>query len=233
MVLASLSLAVAALYLLSPIAFAAPNPNAGTIVNLRIEGRSHTIFEGPVFTRGHNVTTASAGTIHCDGTNHGINPEPGPTATTALDDAASIHGFTWDGTPFTGFDDIFVTSIGGDTQTTTEFWGILLAFEFTPVGGCQQRVKLGDHLLWAFDAFSKAHFLKLDGPHTARRNKSITLTVTDGATGSPIAGATANGQTSDENGHIVVTFDDVGLKGVKAEKPDSIRSNRLDIVVLP
>lgn len=134
---------------------------------------------------------------------------------------------------FEEFDDYFVTTIGGDAQTATQFWGILLAFQFTPVGGCQQRVKLGDDLLWAFDAFNKAHFLKLDGPHTAHIGQAVTLTVTDGATGSPIAGAEVDGQTSDANGHVSVTFGSAGVKGVKAKKADSIRSNKLTVVVIP
>lgn len=95
MVLASLSLAI--LCLLSPVVLTAPNPNTGTIVNLRIEGLNRTIFEGPIFTRGHDVETVSGGKHHCDGTNNGENPEPGPTATSALDSAARAQGFTWDG----------------------------------------------------------------------------------------------------------------------------------------
>lgn len=68
-----------------------------TVVNLRIEGADKTIFEGPVLTRGHNVTTATGGTHHCDGTNNHSNPLPGPTCTSALDDASRRHGFGWDG----------------------------------------------------------------------------------------------------------------------------------------
>jgi len=233
MVLASLPLAILGLLSSSSAVLAADVPDLTTVVGLRIEGRTHTIFEGLVITNGHNVTTASGGTHHCDGTNNNANPGPGPTGTSALDDAARAHGFTWDGTFFTDFDDYFITSIGGDAQTDTEFWGILLDFRLTPVGGCQQRVKFQDNLLWAFDAFNKAHFLKLEGPHTAHRNQPVTLTVTDGATGGPIAGAAVRGQTSDADGRVSVTFGDVGVEGVKAEKSDSLRSNKLEIVVLP
>ncbi|KAF8975215.1 hypothetical protein BDQ17DRAFT_278269 [Cyathus striatus] len=52
-------------------------PNNGTFVNLRVEGaKNRTIFEGLVFTTGHNVTTASGGNHHCDGTNNKTNPLP-------------------------------------------------------------------------------------------------------------------------------------------------------------
>ena len=71
-------------------------PNLPTLVNLRIEGSTNTIFEGPVVTRGHDVTTPSGGTHKCDGTNNNANPFPGPTCTSALDDAAKLNDFTFD-----------------------------------------------------------------------------------------------------------------------------------------
>ena len=71
--------------------------NEGIYVNLRIEGATETIFEGPVFSSGHNVTTQSGGTHHCDGTNNDTHLTPGPTATSALDNASDVSQFTWDG----------------------------------------------------------------------------------------------------------------------------------------
>ena len=76
---------------------AALPPNLGTFVNLRIEGANRTIFEDVIFTRGHTATTVSGGTHHCDGTNNHENAEPGPTCTSALDDASKLKHFTWDG----------------------------------------------------------------------------------------------------------------------------------------
>jgi len=219
--------------IISTVAYASPAVNKETLVNLRVEGAEKTIFEGPVLTKGHNVTTASGGDHHCDGTNNNENPLPGPTCTSALDDAAKLNHFTFDGTFDTEFDDFFITSIGGDTETATEFWGILLNFQFTPVGGCQQEVKAGDDILFAFNAFNAVHFLKLSGPTTARANHPVILTVTDGSTGSPVAGAEVHGQTSGPDGKVSVTFAELGVNGVKAEQADSIRSNRLDILVTP
>jgi len=206
--------------------------NQPTLVNLRIEGPTSTIFERFVVTRGHNVTTPSGGNHHCDGTNNHENPLPGPTCTSALDDASKIGHFPFDGTFDTEFDDFFITSIDGVSQTSTEFWGILLNFQFIPVGGCQQEVKFNDDILFAFDAFDKAHFLKLTGPKTAHVGEPVTLTVTDGQDGSPIAGATVDGDTSDANGNVIVTFGQAGLKEVKATRSDSIRSNQLTILVI-
>ena len=70
------------------LAVAAPTAAAEPVsVNLRVEGQSTTIFDGPVTTDGHAVTTQSSGTHPCDGTNGGSSPTPVPTATAALDES--------------------------------------------------------------------------------------------------------------------------------------------------
>lgn len=89
-------------------ALALANATNGVMVNLRIEGENKTIFEGPVFTQGHNVTTLSGGTHHCDGTNNGANVLPGATCTSALDDAAKRHNFSFDGCVLLKLNDMWV-----------------------------------------------------------------------------------------------------------------------------
>ncbi|KAG8779456.1 hypothetical protein FRC12_024245 [Ceratobasidium sp. 428] len=174
-----------------------------------------------------------------DGTNLSANPTPGPTCTSALDDAAKRTHFTWDGTYSTSYDDYFVTKIGGSAQTESQFWGVLLNWQFTPVGGCQQKVAQKDEILWAYDAFNKAHFLKLDGPATAKVN--VPFQGIDGSTkafvpgasiaGLPASAASAHGLVvsgpADASGHVTVTFKEPGVKKIKASKDDSIRSNTL------
>jgi hypothetical protein len=203
------------------------------LVTVRVEGATNTIFEFPVVTYGHDVTTSSGGTHHCDGTNNGTNPTPGPTATGALDNGAHVGGFTWDGTYFPSFDDYLVSRVAGESQTDTQFWGLLLNGQFTLVGGCQQRVQTGDEVLFAFDAFSKSHALKLTGPTIAHVGHPARYHVIDTFTGLPIAGATVGGVSSDADGNATVTFGGAGVSTLKAERADSIRSNRVVTVVLP
>jgi hypothetical protein len=140
-----------------------------------------------------------------------------------------IHSRTYS----SSFDDFFVTTIGDSAQTDTQFWGILLNWQFTPVGGCQQHIAPNDEVLWAFDAFNVGDFLKLDGPKTVRRNRPFKLTVTDGSTGALIAGADVDGHISDAKGVVTISYGSVGRKSVKATKDNAIRSNRLDIRVVP
>ncbi|KAK7027248.1 hypothetical protein VNI00_015337 [Paramarasmius palmivorus] len=208
---------------------ATPTGNVKTPVSLRIEGAKTTIYEGIVFTKGHilpphPLAPAYTAMVPISTPILGLDRR-----VSALDDAARKNGFPWDGTYFPKFDDIFITSIGGDTQTDTQFWGILLNYEFPEVGGCQQQTRSFLRLM----PFNANAFLKLTGPHVARVNQPITLTVTNGSTGATIEGANIKGVRSDANGQAIITFDHPGLHTVKADKQKAIRSNRLDVTVRP
>jgi len=208
--------------------------NEPTRVGLRIEGSTTTVFEGHVLTNGHNITTLSGGNHHCDGTNGKANPFKGPTCTSALDNASIIHNFFYDATFDVPFDDFFITTIGEDTQTSTEFWGILVNFSFIQVGGCQQIVKHNNDILFAFDAFNAEFFLKLTGPEIVLVGETVIYNVTDGRTGKPVAGADVDGFTTDSKGNAIVTFtkEEAGVVVLKAFKPGSIRSNELVVFVI-
>lgn len=142
-----------------------------TQVNVRIEGSTSTIFEGTVWTQAHNVTTPSGtyatcvlnvtsrvfssnalffraigGNHKCNGLNGGVNSTPGPTATTSLSDAASSKNFPFDGTFDSAFDDFFITSIGGVTETATQFWGLLLDYQ---VRGARYQGNSAHFLRWS------------------------------------------------------------------------------------
>lgn len=203
------------------------------VVLVRVETDSGTLLEKKVVTTGHTVTTVSGGTHQCDGTNNDAHPNRVPVATAALDDAASVGGLTWDGTFSMTFDDYFVTRIGNTAQTGSQFWGVLLNYQMIPVGGCQQQVATGDEVLFAFDAFNKQHALKLTGPNTAFVGQTKTVTVVDGATGVPVAGAVVSGQVTGADGKAQITFISPGIHQLKAERADSIRSNALVVKVKP
>ncbi len=221
---ALLVLAVAA-----PVAAAAP-----VSVNLRVEGATQTIFDGPVTTDGHAISTPSAaGPFVCDGTNGGASTTPGPVATAALDDGARANGFSWDATWNASFSDFLVSHVAGESQTATQFWGYLVNFTFPSVGGCQQKVSQGDEVLWVFDAFSKTSALKLSGPSAATTGSPLTVQVVDGATGAPQAGATVGGTTTAADGRATFSFADAGIYRVSAERADAVRSNAIRLCVDP
>lgn len=99
-------------------------------------------------------------------------------------------------------------------------------------------MKLGDEVLWAFDAFSKTHFLKLEGPATVLAGRPTQFTVTDGMVGGAVGNATvvASGgvgsQVSDAEGHVTFTFRTPGIRNLKADREESIRSNGVSVVVI-
>ena len=81
--------------------------------------------------------------------------------------------------------------------------------------------------------FRSQHFLKLDGPVLVKSGVPATFTVTDGATGNPIVGATVGGPgVSGIGGEVQVVFHSLGKRSLKAERNDSIRSNRVEFLVV-
>ena len=220
-----------ALLLLSVLAAAAPALAGPVTVNLRIEGSSSTIYEGPVTTNAKPLTKDASGPHACDGTNKGANPTPGPTMTTALDDGSIAGGFTWAGTWFDSFQDFTIDRIGPDSSNSTQFWGYALNYKSSNVGGCQQEVAPGDDVLFAYDYFSKAHLLKLTGPATAESGQPFAVKVVDGQDGSAISGASVGGQLTGVDGTAQVTLSDRGDQRLKAERTDSVRSNALVVCV--
>jgi hypothetical protein len=203
-------------------------------VKLRVEGASRTIFDGSVTTDGHDITTPSSmGVAHpCDGTNMATFPSPVPTATAALDDAARLNGFAWDGTWFS-FEDFQIDQIAGEASNSTQFWGLALNFKSTPSGGCTTKVSTGDEVLWIFDAFNKLHILKLAGPAAATTGTPVSVRVVDGTDGSGIPGASVGGKTTGADGRAALTFANAGIYRIKADRADSVRSNALTLCVDP
>jgi hypothetical protein len=219
---------------LAVFAIAAPAAAADPVsVNLRVEGQTQTLFDGPVTTDGHHVTTPSGGTHPCDGTNNDAFPSPVPTATAALDDGARLNNLTWDADWFASFNDFIVNRVAGDSATSSQFWGFGVNFEFASVGGCQTRVHQGDEVLWIFDAFSKSHILKLTGPSAATTGAPVTVEVTDGGDGSPQAGASVSGAQTGSDGKATLSFAEAGVYRLKAERADSVRSNAVTLCVDP
>ena len=155
------TLIVATLIILAASAQAAP-----TLVNVRIEGKNETLFEGPIWIEGHDVEAFSDTQERaCDGIDP-LDPQnktPGATPTAASADAMSLIGETFDGQWYPGYDDYFITRWGADEQDPVEaaYWGILVNDVFTNVGGCQYELHKNDEVLWVYDAFKERADLAL------------------------------------------------------------------------
>lgn len=157
-------IAALAVALLLPALAATPAAAIPAELNVRVEGATQTLFEGPLLTDGHAVRASSDGVDRrCDSTNNGMSETPGPTPTAATVDAMKIVGETFDGQWYPGFDDYFIKRWGPDAEDPDAFayWGILVNGSFTPVGGCQFANAAGDDVLWVYDAFQSRPFLRL------------------------------------------------------------------------
>lgn len=228
-----LGAAVLSACLLAPSALAAP-----VTVDLRIEGPTRTIFEGPVTTDVRPWKFSDESTEHqCDATSATGGPSavPVPTRNAAL--MAAAYGAT----PFSVTGTWFsfgpsIEELGGESTAYDSATGsYLVEYHNWQVdmtyGGCSRQVSSGDSALFAYATGSEP-LLKLTGPATARPGEAVTVKVVDGASDAPVSGATVAGATTGADGTAVVgPFSARGPQALKAEKPGAIRSNRLAVCV--
>jgi hypothetical protein len=144
----------------------APVARAATEVNVRIEGREETLFEGTIPVGIEPIEASSdTQTRECDGVNQldPENVEPGVTPTLASAEAMESIGETFDGQWYEGFGDYFITRWGPDEQSNAlgAYWGILVNNVLTSVGGCQYQLNEDDEVLWLWNAFSSRPMLAL------------------------------------------------------------------------
>jgi hypothetical protein len=129
--------------------------------------------------------------------------------------------------------------IAGEKPGQNEVWSLCVNFRPTPVRGCQEIVKQGDQVLFAYARTCNSNnptknYLRLFGPTDAVAAGNVTLTVTDGK-GAPIKGAKINQSANETDNYGKVTIRVTsGTYRLKAHKDDnlfSIRSNELVLVV--
>jgi hypothetical protein len=208
---------------------------APVTVDLRIEGKTSTLYQGTVTTDVRTIDVGDGTGVHkCDGTNNGANPTPGPTRGAAFVAAATgPGGFTFSGSWFDSFEDVGFDTIAG--QSVAYDPGPPFAFlveykngQSASVGSCQDQIATGDDVLYAYGNGSE-QLLKLAGPATVTPGASATLHVTDATTGEPVSGASVNGQTTGPTGTVAFALGAPGPRSFKATKDGAIRSNSVTV----
>ncbi|KAI0548699.1 hypothetical protein F4679DRAFT_310159 [Xylaria curta] len=211
-------------------------PTPSSNARLRIEGSDGTIFEDCIVAGPREITTPSSGGAHiCDGTNNGANSNPGTVPTVQLDAAAVLAGFDYDGDWYPTFEDFLITRIGSSAQTDIQFWGILVNGQYTPTGGCQFEVRTGDETLFAFDAFNKDVFLKVEPEYVVAEagRGVVNVTITDAMTGELQAGVAFGGKATDAGGSVTLPVPDaMGCYRFKATRDGALRSNTFHLTVV-
>ena len=228
-------------------------------VNLRIETNTSTLWEGPIFSGPRNITLGEGqyrGSVPCDGQNGiapGANPgiPPGNTPTDALDAAAKIRGFTYDGYYAYVYRDFEITTIDGlanwGDSTTYTYWGTVINYQVSRFGhaldlsGCQQLLNPGDEVLWAYmtvgpsfnaNTNPEISFLKLSPTTvTVKKGKSFTVTVIDRRTGNLTQNAVVAGSKTDASGKATIYPSKTGFFVYKASRTGDVRSNAMYVTV--
>ncbi len=221
-----LGTAVAAVLLLSPaVAQAAP-----VTVELRVEGPTKTVFEGPVTTDVRTFHFTNDPTSHvCDGTaaTGGTSSVPVPVRNGALLTAAEEHGFALEGS-FGQFGATFAKvgdeAVGFDAATS-RYLAEYLDGRPSQLGGCSEEIKSGDDVLYAYGTGSEA-VLRLSGPDRVAPG-AVTVRVSDWV-GAGVGGASVGGATTGADGNATVQLSP-GPHVLKAEKAGAIRSNAVTV----
>jgi hypothetical protein len=220
----SLSTGIAAgvLALVAPPAVAAP-----VTVDLRIEGATRTLFEGP-------VTTDTAPFVASDGAHPcGASPTRGAVISAAAQAGRIAMKASWNaqyGSPT--FESIEGDNLDYD-PATGRFLGEYKDGKFASVGACDDVVQAGNQVLFAW-ADGSEQLLALSGPATSKPGEAVTLKVTDAGseTHAPVAGASVAGAQSGADGTVVVgPWRELGEHDLKATKAGAIRSNRVRVCV--
>ena len=220
--------------------FAAPGALAAPVtVDLRIEGPTRTLFEGPVTTDVRTFRYTGDATQHrCDGTaaeNQGTSPTPVPTRGAAVAEAAERTPFTIQGQWFDSLGSPSFSEIGGESvafdPNTNEFLAEYKNARSASVGSCADPIGPGDRVLFAHNDGDDP-LLALSGPGTARPGETATVKVTDAATGAAVVGATVGNRLTGADGTAIVgPFTQRGDQDLKAAKDGSVRSNRVRVCV--
>jgi hypothetical protein len=227
-------------------------------VNLRVEGSTSTLYEGPITTEAETIETASSNGAHpCNYTENGSSEategdggSPSGTPTTALHAAAIKSGLAFNaewyghlgGVP----GDFFITQVGSDANESSapfDAWGYAVNDTTAPVGGCQIALAPGNEVLWAYNYFNLPHLLSMTGPTVVEAGQPFTVRVLDGHSGEALSGAVIGedvagvttalpgSPVTNQDGYATVTLARAGTFTLKATRSESVRSNGVTVCV--
>jgi hypothetical protein len=228
----SLGLAAVILAVAATPALAAP-----VTVNLRIEGPTKTLFEGPITTDVRPFQFTGDPVSHtCDGTaaNQGPSATPVPTRGAAVAAAAQQASLSITGSWFDSLGSPSFAQIAGESVTfdpaTKRYLVEYRNGAPSMLGACAEQISTGDDVLFAYGTGTE-QLLRLSGPSTASPGAPVALRVT-ASNGSPVAGASVEGHVSGADGSVTVgPYDARGNHDLKATKDGAIRSNRVRVCV--
>ena len=214
---------------------AAPAVAAPVTVDLRIEGKERTLYEGPVTVDVRTFRFTGDVEHRCDTTQGDGAPgsAPAPTRGGVLTQAAEQAGFSLRGTWSDQYASPTIDEVAGEDVRFSggKFLGEYKNGQFAAYGSCGDQVGPGDRVLFAW-ADGSEQLLALSGPSSAKPGESVTVKATDAASGEAVAGASIGSAVTGTDGTAVVgPLTQRGNNDLKATRPGAIRSNRVRVCV--
>ena len=208
---------------------AVPGVAPATTVNLRVEGASETLFEGPVRAMPASLTSNTGehpGLFPCNVAENGGSGGRAANPISALASRGLALGLNWF-PEYTGF---IVESVSAEDPADPYYWDFFVdgkgAAELGYPGGCQLALRKGSSIVWTVTSGSEP-LLKLRVSGSARSAR-VTATVTNATTGAPVKGArvgSPGGPLTTATGRARIERPAAGSRTLKATRAGAIRSN--------
>lgn len=204
---------------------------SATKVNIRVEGSSRKLYEGPVnalpvVLKGNRGSYR--GSYPCDVAANGGKGGKGASPVAALAATRLRLGLKW----FPDLSGFMVETVSGELPPVSRglYWDFFVNGKGTEAlgypGGCQLALKRGDSVVWAVtDGSEPLLSLRASGAPGSPR---VTLRVANAASGAPVAGALvggAGGPVTGADGRATVERPARGSRRLWASRAGAIRSN--------
>jgi len=197
------------------------------IGSIRIEGKNDTVWEGTVTVSDTYVSAKNVDTGEIE--EYYISY---PSVLGAVDEAASIGGFSYVVEYWPSWDAFLVKTINGDS----DWWHYWVDYELPMVGcGKYELTDEDDEILWGYLESWEAHALKISVDKSeVKKDEEFTVSVFD-ETDNSVEGATvyvgANTYTTNSEGNVTIKLSDKGNYNIYSEKDGFVRSEKENIQV--
>jgi len=195
---------------------------------IRIEGASHTIWNGEVCFSDSLITALNDSSGEME--DYYI---PFPSVLGALDEASQEGGFSYFVIYYPSWNAFFIKTIADDS----DWWHYWVDYTLPMVGaGAYELTEEDDEILWGYLENWTAHALRISvSKNIVNVSEEFVVRVYN-ATMSPVKDAVVYVNSfeyiTDENGNVLIDIDIPGNYEIYAEKEGYVRSNRTSVQVL-
>jgi hypothetical protein len=194
---------------------------------IRIEGKNETVFKGIVTVTDSNITARNADTGETE--NYYI---PYPSVLGAVDEASKIDGFSYSVDYWPAWNAFIIVTIEDDS----DWWHYWVDYNSPMVDvGSYNLTNDENSIIVGYLESWEAHALKSSvDKHEVYVNEEFTVTVineTDGIVEGATVYVGSKTFTTNNQGKVKITITEKGNYKIYSEKDDSVRSDKVDIVV--